>query len=595
MNVPEEDHRILEEFIHESLEMVERAFPFVRALVEQPDREDILPEVTRTCFRLFHSIKGTGGFLHLEHLVRPAEVMEYLLDRVQSGVQPLALRHVSLLAESCQFMEQGLPLVLAEKSDKRLAVPSDALATAILRSIYANEANSWAKGTVVSIPPEMRDTFLWEVEKLMATAEQEFVLWDFIAVDHQRVAKLCRLLHRLRQNFALYELSDLERLCMALESTLYRFLQGEFFQTEYPERSFLRSIDAVRNTIAQFINMDDATVSDLDHHLAALQGLIRQPIGMLLVEAGMVDPAKIAEALEMQKSSRDENPRRLGEVLVDMGEMTQEQLHYILREQHNKRTRAEQAASALESSCSSLFTLSSAATVACHEVCIDGRKFARIEALINQLVASRPVGALAPLLAELQELAQSCNQDALSTFSNRLRRTVHGLAIQLNKRVHFVIEGIDELLDQHDRVLLADPLLHLLRNGVEYGLETPEERRQAGKSRSGRLTLSVLRHGNEIWVSVEDDGRGIDIQKIATMSVERGLITPEMITRLTGRELMQFFVAPSATEQDSPGGPRRVTGLSAVQASLLQMQGELDITSRSGKGTRIMMKVPRQH
>jgi len=596
VNVPEEDHKILEAFIQESLEMVQRATPFVRALIEQPDREDILPKMTGSCFRLFHSIKGTSGFLNLEHLVGPAEAMEYLLDRVRSGVQSLTPRHISLLAESCRFMEQGLPLVLAEKSEERLAASASALTTAIFHSMKGSEENFGAEKTGVPVPQEMRDTFLLETENLLTTAEQEFVLWDYIAIDHHRVAELCRLLHRLQQNFTLFELKDLERLCLALESTLNRYLQGEFFQTEYPERVFLRSIDAVRNTMTHFTRLGDAVVTGLEHHLAALQGLIRQPIGTLLIEAGLVDSRVIENALEVQKFSQDATPRRLGEVLVDMGEVTQDQVQHILQEQHSKRTLAIQAETELESVRQPLAPLSSADTIS-DEVCIDGRKLARIIELINRLVSEyKPVGDATALLMELQELAKSCKQETLSTFCSRLKRVVHDLAVQCNKRVYFVIEGIDAVLDQRYISLLADPLLHLLRNGVEHGLETVDERVQGGKRKSGKLTLLALQQGNEIWVSVEDDGRGVGRDIIAALAVEHQLVKSENVAHLTDRELMQLlFQTRITSDGEKQGVQRRDAGLLAVGASLQRMHGSIEVLSRQNKGTRITLRVPLQH
>lgn len=595
MVVPEEDYKILEDFIKESLEMVQRASPFVRALIEQPDREDVLPEMTKNCFRLFHSLKGTGGFLHLEHLVGPAEAMEYLLDRVRSGVQSLTPRHISLLAESCRFMEQGLPLVLSEKTDERLALSASALTAAIFQSMKEGEEDLWAETTGGSESQEMRDAFLLETDNLLAAAEQEFVLWDYIAIDHYRVEELCRLLHRLQQNFALFELKDLERLCLALESTLKRYLQGEFFQTEYPERIFLRSIDAVRDAMTRFNRLEDAAVNGLEHHLAALQGIIRQPIGTLLVEAGLVDPQILENALEVQKSSRDATPRRLGEVLVDMGEVTRDQVEHILQEQHNKRTLAVQAEIEFENVWQPLGQLSSVDTIS-NEVCVDGRKLARIFELVDRLAKEyTPVGGSATHLAELQELAKSCKQETLSPFCSRLKRFVHDLAVQCNKRVNFVIEGIDTLLDQRYIPLLADPLLHLLRNGVEHGLETVEERVRAGKRKSGRLTLLALQQGNEIWVSVEDDGRGIDREKIAALAVEQQLVKPENVAQLSGKELAQrLFQARGADQGKTKGVQRGGTGLSAVGESMQRMKGKFEILSRLNKGSRITLRVPQQ-
>ncbi len=591
--VPEEDHKILEAFIHESLESFQRATPCVRALIAQPDREDILPQITESCLRLFHSIKGTGGFLQLDHLAGPAEAMEYLLDRVRSGVQSLTPRHLSLLAESCQFMEQGLPLVLAEKSDERLATLASTLASAIFQSTETVGETVGREGIDAALPPEMRDTFLRETENLLTAAEQEFVLWDYIAIDHQRVAELCRLLYRLKHNFALFELKDMERLCLALASTLNRYLQGEFFQTEYPERVFLRTIDAMRSTMANFSRLEDAAVTGLEHHLAALQGLMRQPIGKLLVEAGLVDPWVIDNALEMQKSSLNAKPRRLGEVLVEMGEVTPAQVQHILQAQHAQQMRLMQAENVLGRVCPSSIP-SSPAIAAYKEVSIDGGIFARMIALINQLATEyKPAGGPAPLLVELQALAQSCNQEALPAFASQLKRMVYDLAVQGNKRVYFVIEGIEDLLDQRDISLLAEPLFHLLRNGVEHGLETVEDRVRAGKRKSGRLTLSAMQQGNQIWLSVEDDGRGLDMGKISALVVEHRLVTPEDADRLTDRELTQLLFQPrNVVDNDAQGAQSRDAGLPAVRNSLQQLAGEIEILSRPNKGTRITLRVP---
>ncbi|MBV5316609.1 MAG: Hpt domain-containing protein [Desulfobulbaceae bacterium] len=596
MRVPEEDYTILEDFVQESLAGVKRATPFVKALVEQPDREDILPKVTEHCFHLFHSIKGTGGFLQLDQLVRPAEAMEYLLDRIRSGVQSFTPMLVSLLAESCQFMEKGLPLLLINKSDERLATSAQALTAAIFQAMKVGEEDSWVDGSAALEPHGMHDTFLLETENLLTTAEQEFVLWDFIAMDHQRMEDLCRLLHRLKQNFALFELKDLERLCLALESALTRYLQGEFFQTEYPERVFLRSIDAVRSALTSITRLGDVAVTGLDHHLAALQGLMRQPIGTLLIEAGLVNPQVIEDALEVQKSCRDTTPRRLGEVLVDMGEVTPDQIQHILQAQHSNRARAAQAETILSSVCQPQGQPSPASAVY-NEISIDGRKIARIVELVNQLaVLYQPEGAAAGIFSELKMLAKSCNQEALAAFSSRLKRLVHDLAVQYNKRVYFVIEGIDTLLDQRDIFLLADPLLYLLRNGVEHGLETVEERMLAGKRKSGKLTLTALQHGAEIWVSIEDDGQGFDMKKIANLAVAQNLVDREGVANLTPRELAQlFFRSQTSIDNDSQGAPGQNAGLTLVRDRIQQLQGRVEMLTRPDKGTRITLKVPQQH
>jgi two-component system chemotaxis sensor kinase CheA len=162
--------------------------------------------------------------------------------------------------------------------------------------------------------------------------------------------------------------------------------------------------------------------------------------------------------------------------------------------------------------------------------------------------------------------------------------------------VYFVIEGIDALLDHRYLALLADPLLHLLRNGVEHGLETVDERVRAGKRKSGRLTLLALQQGNEILVSVEDDGRGVDRGKVAALAVDQHLVKPENVAQFSGRELAQLlFQTRIIAAGDTKGVQIRDTGFSAVGDSMQQLQGKVEILSRSNKGTRITLRVPQQH
>ena len=384
---------------------------------------------------------------------------------------------------------------------------------------------------------------------------------------------------------------------MALESTLKRYVQGEFFQTEYPERVFLRSIDALRTTMTRFSLTDDLAVPDVEHHLVAIQGMMRQPIGELLIEAGLVDPGIVSQALEVQRSSRDEQPRRLGEVLVAMGEVTREQVHHVLQEQHNKRSRTEEAETTLDSKDPTIPERSLTAA-ASHEICIDGRKLDRMGVVLERLQAMRLPGDHLPLLGELQTLVQSCRRDALSSLTNRLQRVVHDLSVQGNKRIQFTIEGIEVLQETGEGALLADSLLHLIRNGVEHGLEDVEERLRVGKRKIGMLNLLVLRQGEEVWVSVEDDGRGFDFEVIAALIVKRGLDAVESVRQMTNRERIHALLNNVSALHDreaAAGAEHRDWGLFVVNRALQKMQGKIQVATRTGKGTCVTLRMPRRH
>lgn len=581
--VAENRQQLIESFIHTSMKMLHRLHPFVRALAEQPDREDIVPDIADSGFRLFHFVKGTGAGLGLHHLAALSEAIEYLLDRVRSGVLPLTLPRIALLTEACNYLERGLALVQEEQSDNRLADAAAKLAAAI-RLDASPERNAVIGGRSGSgIPEDARDAFLWETAALVDVVEQECVLWDFISIDSERVTELSHVLNRLKQCFALYDFRDPERICLAMASTLNRFVQGECFQTEYPERVFLRCIDAIRTALAAFPSSNDLMVADAEQILIALQGLMRQPLGELLIEAGLVDTDTIAQALEIQRSDSDGQPRRLGEVLVDMGRVTAEQVGNALRKQHDKRTVAQDAEVVRDA-------MERTAPDAPLAVAIDGRKLERMHLLLEQLLALGPPDEYLTHLNELREIVLACRLDAFASLASRLHRVVHDLAAENGKRVYFTIEGIETFQETGEAAALAASLRHLLRNSVEHGLEAIEERTHAGKKTIGRLHLLALRQGEEIWISVEDDGRGFDGARVNNILVGRGLATANDLGGLSNRERMTLLFK---TPLHSPAGDD-APGLIAVQTTVQGVGGTVHVATRSGKGTCVTLRIPRR-
>jgi two-component system, chemotaxis family, sensor kinase CheA len=595
VSIPEEDEAMVADFVHKNMVLLRQVQPLVRELIQEPRDEVVKQAAMESCWRLFHDIQKTGRLFRFEYLLGPANVMEHLLERARSGLLSLGPLHISLLAESCRFIEQGLLLVLAEKNDQRLATPAAELSAAILRSIVMEQKAEPDGGARSAALVSMREVFYRETEWLLEKAEQEFVLWDFIAMDQQRVTDLDRLLHRLQGNFAFFELTEPEQICRALVSILKRYLKGDFFQTEYPERVFLRSIDAVRDALSRYAAVEDAAVEGLGEHLDALQGIMRQPIGSLLIEAGLVDPLAVDEALRVQESRRQEKPLRLGEVLVDMGKVTRDQVDHILREQRRKQVAAEQSVAQVLPGTPPPHAdlLLSAAQF---YISIDSQKFAEMLDLVKGLAAAGRGGErTVSKVTELLESMESCNREAMPAFLSRLKRVVHELAAKYDKQVCFIVEGAGSLPGQRDLVLLAEPIFHLLRNAIEHGLEKAREREMSGKDKECRLTLGVLRWDDALWVSVEDDGCGMDIDTIAAMVVARGFAGREEIKRLSGRERIGLFV-PHEHEIGLTGeSVRRPCGFFAVNKGVERLGGNIDVLSRPGKGTRITLKIPCRH
>lgn len=197
------------------------------------------------------------------------------------------------------------------------------------------------------------------------------------------------------------------------------------------------------------------------------------------------------------------------------------------------------------------------------------------------------------LAHRLQDEITQARMVPIGNLYARLQRTVRDAAKASNKRVELTLAGAETELDNNIIQQIADPLIHLVRNSVAHGIEKPEDRYQHGKSESGNLAVRAYHRGNHIFIEVEDDGRGIDYDKVRKTAIENGLVAADMADELQERDLLEFLfhpgfsTAPRKTELAGRG-----VGLDVVRANLTQLNGEIEIDTIKGQGTRFTLKVP---
>jgi two-component system chemotaxis sensor kinase CheA len=173
----------------------------------------------------------------------------------------------------------------------------------------------------------------------------------------------------------------------------------------------------------------------------------------------------------------------------------------------------------------------------------------------------------------------------------RFRRLVRDLSAELGKSIEFITEGTDTELDKTIIESLTDPLLHIIRNSIDHGIEDPESRRQKGKPEKGSLRLKAFYSGNSVVIQVIDDGAGIDPQKVRKKAIEKGLISPEV--SLTDAEMLDLIFLPgfSTAEKVSDVSGRGV-GMDVVQRKISEIRGEVTLDSRLGEGTTTSIRLP---
>jgi chemosensory pili system protein ChpA (sensor histidine kinase/response regulator) len=197
------------------------------------------------------------------------------------------------------------------------------------------------------------------------------------------------------------------------------------------------------------------------------------------------------------------------------------------------------------------------------------------------------------LAHRLQDEITQARMVPIGNLYTRIARTVRDAAKAANKQVEITLAGAETELDNNIIQQIADPLLHLVRNSVAHGIERNEERYHAGKPDQGSIAVRAYHRGNHIYIEVEDDGRGIDYSKVRKTAVESGLLTAEQAEQMEDRDMLEllfhpgFSTAPRKTELAGRG-----VGLDVVRANLNQLNGEIEIETALGVGTRFTLKVP---
>jgi chemosensory pili system protein ChpA (sensor histidine kinase/response regulator) len=230
------------------------------------------------------------------------------------------------------------------------------------------------------------------------------------------------------------------------------------------------------------------------------------------------------------------------------------------------------------------------------------RSMAEISADVNEVLSQLQgfIGRVEGDIDEFTKLAHHLQDEftaarmvPIGTLYSRLSRAVRDAAKSSGKHVELDPTGSETELDNNIIQQISDPLVHLVRNSVAHGIERPDDRAAARKPRTGKVSLRAYHRGNHIYIEVEDDGRGIDYQSVKQSAVERGLVSTETADRLTERDLREmlfhpgFSTAPIKTELAGRG-----VGLDVVRANLSALNGEIDIQSISGSGTKFTLKVP---
>lgn len=306
-------------------------------------------------------------------------------------------------------------------------------------------------------------------------------------------------------------------------------------------------------------------------------------LGQILIDRGVVDPTVVEEALAGQK--------RLGEVLREHG-VDAEEIDVALREQqHTRRSRekiqSETGAASIRVQSEKLDDL---VDLVGELVTLQAR-LSQTANVVSESSLSMIAENFERLIGELRDHTMSIRMLPISSSFSRFRRLVRDLARDLEKEIELVTEGGDTELDKTVIERLHDPLVHVIRNSVDHGLEKPEDRVASGKSRTGRIALKARHAGANVEIRVEDDGRGLSRDRILSRAVERGLVSAD--AQLEDRDIHDLVFMPGfSTAESVTSVSGRGVGMDVVRRELDSIGGTVVMESSPGRGSALVMTIP---
>jgi len=195
--------------------------------------------------------------------------------------------------------------------------------------------------------------------------------------------------------------------------------------------------------------------------------------------------------------------------------------------------------------------------------------------------------------SELQMQVLKMRMIPVDKVFKKFPRIVRSLARDLGKEVDLQIFGEETELDRSVVDEIGDPLIHLIRNAMDHGLETPDERAEAGKPRVGTLILSAIHEGNQIIISIKDDGRGIDTDRVGRKALEKGLVTEDQLAAMSQRELFDLIFLPGfSTKEKASDLSGRGVGMDVVKTNIKKLNGLIEIKSEKGMGSEFILRLP---
>lgn len=555
----------------------------------QIDEGEPTPELLNDIFRSAHTIKGSAGIFALDHIVNFTHVVENILDKARDNdivfdgellnVLFLCRDHIKTLVNTTldDFQSNVQLQTLGDELIEKLAPWVDKKITQE-PEIQGTEQNK----TETAERATPNDNSYWHISLRLSDDCLRNGMDPLSFIKFLDSLGEIKHIETITENFPDAEHFDSETLYLAYEIAL---------QSD-------ADLEAIENTFMFVKDDSDITIlppdAKIDDYLALIDSLPEenQQLGDILVKCGSLTEHSLAQALnEQQQNKEEENSNtepvtKLGEVLTQSNLVPEKVVDAALNKQQQAQAKSNVG----------------------KQIRIDSNRLDHLINLIGELVINQQrIDLLAeqtknsPLIEAVEDFEDFTEQirDAAlklrmipigATFQ-RFKRLVRDTAQELNKNIELTIIGSETELDRLMVEKLADPLTHIVRNAMDHGLESIEERAETNKNAKGQLTLSAYHEAGHVVISISDDGKGINKDKVLEKAKAKGIIAAD--AKLSDQELFHLIFHPGfSTAQEVTNLSGRGVGMDVVKRNVEALQGNIEIQSTQGQGSQFIIRLP---
>jgi two-component system chemotaxis sensor kinase CheA len=573
----------LETFIVECRELLE---DMENALlgVEQADEKD---EMINAIFRAAHTIKGSSGLFSLDHIVAFTHVVESVLDRVRGGKLDITDKLVVLLLSCCDHMRALVDAVAngEHQGNPALQAQGEPLITQ-LRTFLAPQPQT-VPGTVPATlaagdahDPVQRingqgvSADHWHISVRFGPDVLRNGMDPLSMIRYLETMGSIRGIATLADQLPDAEHMDPEQCYLGFEIA---------FQSQADKAAIERVFEFVRDDCRLLILPPHSLISDYVSLIQQQQGELAR-LGDMLVRCGTLTPQELDVALGTQGKTPS---TPIGTILVEQGSVQPEVVEAALTKQKQVKENGAAESKSIRVDADKLDQLINLVG----ELIIAGASVNLIAHRARVVELTEATSKLATLVEDVRDSALQLRMVRIGATFNRFQRVVHDVSRDLGKDVTLVIDGEDTELDKTVVEKIGDPLMHLVRNSMDHGIESAEVRQQRGKPAQGMLKLNAFHDSGAIVISVTDDGGGLKKDRILAKAIERGLV--EAGHHLSDSEIYALIFEPGfSTAEKVTNLSGRGVGLDVVKRNITALRGTVGITSEEGVGTTVTVRLP---